>query len=40
MIPEADRGEWFRMDEARPRIFKGQEALLDRLLEAVGRSSA
>lgn len=40
MIPEADRGGWFPVDEARPRIFKGQEALLDRLLEAVGRSSA
>jgi predicted NUDIX family NTP pyrophosphohydrolase len=31
MIPEADRGAWFAMDEARPKIFKGQEALLDRL---------
>ncbi len=30
-IPEVDRGRWFGIDEARPRIFKGQEALLDRL---------
>jgi predicted NUDIX family NTP pyrophosphohydrolase len=40
MIPEADRGAWFSLDEARPRIFKGQEALLDRLVAAVEKSSA
>lgn len=31
MIPEADRGAWFSLDEARSKIFKGQEKLLDRL---------
>jgi predicted NUDIX family NTP pyrophosphohydrolase len=30
-IPEVDRGAWFTIEEARPRIFKGQEKLLDRL---------
>lgn len=34
-IPEADRGAWFSVEEARPRIFRGQEALLERLMEAV-----
>lgn len=33
MIPEADRGAWFSVEEARPKIFKGQELLLDRLGE-------
>ncbi len=32
-IPEADRGAWFSIDAAREKIFRGQEALLDRLLE-------
>jgi predicted NUDIX family NTP pyrophosphohydrolase len=32
-IPEVDRGAWFRIEQARPRIFKGQERLLDRLAE-------
>ena len=32
-IPEVDRGAWFTIEAARERIFKGQEALLDRLLE-------
>jgi predicted NUDIX family NTP pyrophosphohydrolase len=40
LIPEADRGAWFSVEEARPRIFKGQEALLDRLVAAVEKSSA
>lgn len=31
MIPEADRGAWLSIDDARPKIFKGQELLLDRL---------
>jgi predicted NUDIX family NTP pyrophosphohydrolase len=31
-IPEVDRGAWFTIEAARPRIFKGQEKLLDRLL--------
>ena len=34
--PEADRGAWFSVEAARPRIFKGQEALLDRLVRVVG----
>lgn len=33
-IPEADRGAWFSLDEARGKIFRGQEALLDRLAAA------
>lgn len=33
-IPEADRGAWFSLDEARRKIFRGQEALLDRLAAA------
>jgi predicted NUDIX family NTP pyrophosphohydrolase len=32
-IPEVDRGEWFSIEAARRRIFKGQEAYLDRLLK-------
>lgn len=32
MIPEADCGSWFTIDQARPKIFKGQELLLDRLV--------
>lgn len=36
MIPEADRGAWFSLEAARPRMFRGQEALLDRLVAAVG----
>lgn len=31
-IPEADRGAWFSLEDARTRIFRGQEQLLDRLL--------
>jgi len=30
-IPEVDRGEWFKIEDARPKMFKGQAALLDRL---------
>lgn len=30
-IPEVDRGGWFTLDEARPKIFKGQDKFLDRL---------
>ena len=33
-IPEVDRGEWFTIEEARPLMFKGQSALLDRLVAA------
>ncbi len=31
-IPEVDRGAWFSIDDARRKIFKGQELLLDRLI--------
>lgn len=31
-IPEVDRGAWFTIAEARAKIFKGQEKLLDRLV--------
>jgi predicted NUDIX family NTP pyrophosphohydrolase len=30
-IPEVDRGAWFSLDEARERIFAGQEKFLERL---------
>jgi predicted NUDIX family NTP pyrophosphohydrolase len=33
-IPEVDRGAWFAIGEARPKIFKGQEQLLDRLADS------
>lgn len=39
MIPEADRGAWFSVDEARPKIFKGQELLLDRLVAQLAPAS-
>jgi predicted NUDIX family NTP pyrophosphohydrolase len=32
-IPEVDRGDWFTIPMARKRIFHGQEAFLDRLLD-------
>ena len=35
-IPEVDRGEWFTIEKARERIFKGQEKFLDRLAEVSG----
>lgn len=34
-IPEADRGAWFSLDAARKKIFKGQDAFLDRLQDAL-----
>lgn len=34
-FPEADRGAWFPLDEARTRIHKGQAVFLDRLLGAL-----
>ena len=34
-IPEVDRGAWFSIDDARPKMFQGQDALLDRLTERV-----
>jgi predicted NUDIX family NTP pyrophosphohydrolase len=38
-IPEADRGAWFSVEEARRKIFRGQDELLDRLLQIVGEPS-
>lgn len=34
-IPEADRGAWFSLEEAKKKIFRGQDLLLDRLAAAV-----
>lgn len=36
IIPEADRGAWYPIADARPKIFKGQEKLLDRLAALLG----
>jgi len=36
-FPEVDRGGWFSLDEARRRILKSQEPLLDMLFELVRR---
>ena len=30
-IPEADRGGWFALDDARARILKSQQPFLERL---------
>ncbi|MFP5228288.1 MAG: NUDIX domain-containing protein [Acidobacteriota bacterium] len=35
-IPEADRGAWFDLPTAHSKIFRGQEAFLDRLVAALG----
>jgi len=35
-FPEVDRAQWFGLEDAREKINPGQEALLDRLQEAVG----
>ncbi len=35
-IPEVDRGAWFSLDAARKKIFKGQDAFLERLQDAMG----
>lgn len=34
-IPEADRGAWFSIPEARQRILQSQQGLLDRLCQAL-----
>lgn len=34
-IPEADRGAWFSLDTAKKKIFKGQDAFLERLQDAM-----
>jgi predicted NUDIX family NTP pyrophosphohydrolase len=35
MFPELDRASWFRIDEARMKILKGQVVFLDRLMAAI-----
>jgi predicted NUDIX family NTP pyrophosphohydrolase len=35
VVPEVDRVAWMTIDEARPRLVAAQEALLDRLVEAL-----
>ena len=37
-IPEVDRGAWFRIEQARLKMFKGQAALLDRLIAELDHS--
>ena len=34
-FPEIDRAEWFDLSRARAKMIRGQDALLDRLLEAI-----
>jgi len=36
-FPEVDRAAWFGLDEARPRMITGQDALLDRLVDELNR---
>lgn len=38
-FPEVDRVEWFRPDGAKEKILAAQAAFVDRLLEALGKSS-
>jgi predicted NUDIX family NTP pyrophosphohydrolase len=35
-VPEVDRGCWYSVPDARPRLLAGQRAFLERLLERVG----
>ena len=35
-VPEVDRVQWFRPEDARPRMFSGQPAFLDRLADLLG----
>ena len=35
-VPEVDRVQWFRPADARPRLFSGQPAFLDRLTDLLG----
>ena len=35
-FPEIDRVQWWRVEDARPRLVAGQRVFLDRLLELVG----
>jgi predicted NUDIX family NTP pyrophosphohydrolase len=39
-FPEVDRAQWFALAEARERMNPGQLPLLERLQEAVGRTSS
>jgi predicted NUDIX family NTP pyrophosphohydrolase len=36
-FPEVDRAGWFSPDEARRKLLKGQVALIEALMEALGR---
>lgn len=38
-IPEADRGAWFDLATARTKIFRGQDAFLDRLVDGLGETT-
>ena len=39
-FPEVDRAAWFTIDDARPKLGKGQRPFLDRLLESLAGSGA
>lgn len=39
-IPEADRGAWFTLDDARSRIFRGQEPLLNALADELAQPTS
>jgi predicted NUDIX family NTP pyrophosphohydrolase len=39
-FPEIDRGQWFAADVARRKLVRGQDAFVDRLLEALTSESA
>jgi predicted NUDIX family NTP pyrophosphohydrolase len=38
-IPEADRGQWFTLEQAREHVFKGQQPLLLALAQELGLPS-
>jgi predicted NUDIX family NTP pyrophosphohydrolase len=38
-IPEVDRGAWFTVEEARERILKSQEPIVDLLLVRLNSAS-
>lgn len=39
-FPEVDRAGWFGLDEARPKLLRGQLGFIDRLLKLLDGSSA
>lgn len=39
-FPENDRAQWFTIEEARGKIFKGQRGFLDRLMESLDYEEA